>query len=111
MAVKPDIDINHDVFVNTAKILREVADGLSATARRAGSRELAPSSFGLMNSWMVSPITSVAARSADLITSSSSVVAATANATDAAARDWSLAEQSMIDAINAVGTTLDEVAL
>ena len=109
MAARPEIEIDHELLVRTAKDLRLVAENLAAASERIAGAGLDGEAFGRMNAWLVPPIEAVADRSAELITTSGKVVGAFGTATDAAAEDWAAAEESMITAINSVGSTLGEV--
>ena len=111
MGVHEELEIDHELLVRTAKDLRLVGEGLAAAADRVAAAGLDGDAFGRMNTWMVSPITTVASRSTELVSVSATVVDAFGTATEAAAADWDEAEQSMITAIESVGSTLDGITL
>ncbi|MGV8884538.1 MAG: hypothetical protein ACOH1T_02970 [Microbacteriaceae bacterium] len=106
MADNQRIFIDPDILARTATQLARVAEGLTTAATTATSARISSSALGLMNAWMVSPITSVAQRSSELIQVSSDVTGAVAIATDAAADDFATLEHNVVAVITSMGSDL-----
>ena len=102
MTVNQRITIDPEVLARCAARLAAVSEGLSGAHRTAASARLGANAFGLINSWMVAPITSVATRSGELIGLSGDVIGAVGVATDAAAGDFADLEETVIAALESI---------
>jgi hypothetical protein len=103
MSLNQRISIDPAVLRRCGSDLTRVAEGLGDASARIAGASISSAAFGTMNSWMVSPITSVSDKSTTLIAESGKVTAAVGDAADASADDF----DAMEDAIMAVISGLE----
>ena len=95
------------VLRRCAADLNRVAEGLSAASSSIAGAKISSNAFGMMNSWMVDPITTVSAKSKTLIEDSGKVSAAIGKAADGSAGDFDRAEEMVISTITDIQKELD----
>jgi len=86
------IAIDPDVLDTCSGELSAVSVGLEDASARIGRAPMSANAFGIINSWMVPPITSVSSRSAELVRVAGEATRTVAMATDGAAADFAANE-------------------
>ena len=102
MTTNQRITIDPDILERCAARLAEVSRGPAQTARHSGSAQLGPRAFGLMNSWMVAPISTVSSESSTLIRTLGEVIGSVGMATEGAADDFGRLEETVIAALESI---------
>jgi hypothetical protein len=100
------IEIDPDVLRRCGSDLGQVAQQVKDVAADLGRSPLNAGAFGLMNAWMVPPISGLASHSTDLITVTGDVTAAVGGAALAAAQDFEETESAAIRAIDALAAKI-----
>lgn len=106
MSINQQISIDPAVLRRCGSDLKRVANGLGGASKRIAGATISGDAFGIINKWMVTPITTVADQSTSLIEVTDKVTSAVGTAADGSADDFEATEQAIISAVSGLESGL-----
>jgi hypothetical protein len=107
VAENENITIDPAVLRRCAADLERVADGLGRAAVSINSTPMTARAFGLMNSWVVDPISAVSSQTSQLIDHADRVISTLGTATEEAAKDTEQSEETILEWVRTPDANLD----